>query len=149
MSVLKSMLLGGQGIARTDSMLAGLTLETALAPVDSLPYTIYGLLWHIELSQNLLLSAIMEEQDEVQFPPLEEQWPQGEPTQGEWEDLISQLRAGIYEASELAANPQDLSERDREVLEDIAAHNAYHWGQVVVMRRLLGNWPLEESGMSA
>ena len=140
MSVLKSFLLGGRGIAATDRMLAGLTLETALAPVAGVPYTIYALLWHIELSQNLLLGAVAEELSEVAFPPTEQQWPHEEPNEDDWEDLVSRLRAGLYEASELAANPEDLSERDREILEDISAHNAYHWGQLVLLRRLLGAW---------
>ncbi len=134
------MLLGGRGIAATDRMLAGLTLKTALTPVAGVPYTIYALLWHIELTQSLLLGAIVEELSEVPFPPVEEQWPREDPTQEEWDDLIERLRAGLYEASELAANPQDLPGRDREILEDVSAHNAYHWGQVVLLRRLLGDW---------
>lgn len=140
MSVLKSFLLGGQGIASTERMLAGLSLATALRRLPNVPFTIYGLLWHLELCQDLLLQALLEEASEVRFPPADEQWPHADPSEEEWDDLISRLRAGLYEASELAASPEDLPERDREILEDIAAHNAYHWGQVVLLRRALGDW---------
>ncbi|WP_027480891.1 DinB family protein [Deinococcus pimensis] len=141
MSVLKSFLLGGSGIASVDSILADLPLEVATRRVDGLPYSIYDLVWHIELTQNVLLTALAEDDaSEVRFPPREEQWPSSRPSEEEWEDLVSGVRAGLYEASELASSPEALPERDREVLEDIAAHNAYHWGQVVVLRRLLGVW---------
>ena len=146
MSVLKSFLLGGQSIARVDDILAGLTLDAATRAVPGVPYSIYALLWHIEFTQNLLLQAVADDAGEVAFPPAEKQWPTAVPDEDAWEDLISRLRAGVYEASELAAVPQGLSERDREVLEDVAAHNAYHWGQVVLLRRLLGHWPEGQAG---
>ncbi|AFZ68221.1 hypothetical protein [Deinococcus peraridilitoris] len=146
MSVLKSFLMGGQGMASVDRILADLTLEGATRRFEGLPYTVYDLIWHIELCQNLLLQGLAEEQSEIRFPPASEQWPQNQPDEEAFEDLISRVRAGVYEASELAGDPEDLSERDREILEDIAAHNAYHWGQVVVLRRLLGSWPGKEQG---
>jgi uncharacterized damage-inducible protein DinB len=141
MSVLKSFLLGGSGIVSIDEIVANLPVEVATRRVDGVPYSIFDLVWHLELTQNLLLTALADDVSEVAFPPPEEQWPSSRPTAEEWEDLVSQVRAGLYEASELASNPEALGERDREVLEDIAAHNAYHWGQVVVLRRLLGVWP--------
>jgi uncharacterized damage-inducible protein DinB len=149
MSMLKSLLLGGQAFASVERMLAGLTLDTALKPVPGVPFTLYGVLWHLELCQDVVLKLVAEE--DVAFPAPEAQWPGAAPTPEEWEDLLERLRAGLYEASELAALPRDLPERDRELLEDLTAHNAYHWGQVVLLRRLLGDWQDEDGaeGMEA
>ena len=138
MSVLKSLLLGGQAYTSVDRILDNLTLGTATARVQGLPFTIYGLVWHLEFCQDLLLKMVAGE--DVHFPPAAEQWPSGEPTEEEWEELVSRTRAGVYEASELTWDVAGLDARDRELLEDLAGHNAYHWGQVVVMRRLLGDW---------
>lgn len=149
MSVLKSFLLGGQGIASVDRILADLPLGAATRRLDGLPYSVYDLVWHLELTQDLLLRGLMGEENEIAFPPPGEQWPGAAPTEEDWEDLVSRVRAGVYEASELAGNPDALSGRDREILEDIAAHNAYHWGQVVVLRRLLGEWREEDAGAQA
>lgn len=139
MSVLRSLLLGGQAYATVERLLAGLTFEAATTRVPGLPHSIYDLVWHIEVCQDVLLRVIAEEGGEG--PPAEATWPAGPPEPDDWEDLLSRLRAGLYEASEFSQDPASLSERDREVLEDLAAHGAYHWGQVALMRRLLGGWP--------
>jgi uncharacterized damage-inducible protein DinB len=140
-SVLQSILLGGRGTASVERILGGLSRETASQSVPGLPFTLYGLLWHLEFTQNLLLARISGEETSAESAP--ELWPKGVPSEDEWEDLISRLRAGVYEASEFASDPGQLSEEDRSLLEVLAMHNAYHWGQVVVLRRLLGDWPAD------
>ena len=151
MSQLQRLLLGGQGTVSVERVLSGLSLDLALRPLDGLPYTLYGLLWHTEFCQRQLLLTLGGE--EVRWPPAAEQWPQGTPSQEEFADVLEALKAGLYEASELA-NDAALDPRsgalgaeegaDLETLADLAVHNAYHWGQVVMLRRLLGDWPPAE-----
>lgn len=146
---LRTLLLGGHGTIRVDKLLDGLTLQTATTAVPELPYTIYALLWHVEFCQATLLRGVMGEP--VVWPPSDEQWPlELAPDQEALDDLLSALRAGLYEASELAGDGRldprtgELSAEagaDLEQLMDLAVHNAYHWGQVAVLRRLLDGWP--------
>ncbi len=35
-----------------------------------------------------------------------------------------------------------------EQLENLAAHNAYHFGRIVLLRRLLGIWPPASGGFT-
>src|SRR4028119_1452827 len=105
MSVLKSFLLGGSGIVSIDEIVANLPVEVATRRVDGVPYSIFDLVWHLELTQNLLLTALADDVSEVAFPPPEEQWPSSRPTAGEGEDLVSQGRAGRYEGAETGRAP--------------------------------------------
>lgn len=152
MSQLQRLLLGGRGTVSVERVLSGLSLDLALRPLDGLPYTLYDLLWHIEFRQRQLL--LMLGGEEVGWPPAAEQWPQTVPDEEEFADVLEALKAGLYEASELA-NDAALDPRsgalgaqegaDLKTLADLAVHSAYHWGQVVLLRRLLGAWPPEES----
>ena len=139
MSALQNSLLGGQGMARTERMLADLHLDVATRGVPELPYTVYGLLWHLELSQHILLRQLAGEL--VTWPPSAEQWPQQVPDEVEFQALLTRLQTGLKQAADLAADPDALPAATRDTLEDLCAHNAYHWGQVVTLRRLLGDWP--------
>lgn len=141
MSVLKSLLLGGQSYPSAERVLNGLTLATATRRVDGMPHTIHDLLWHLDVTQTLFLRLVAEE--EIEEPAAADLWPSAPPTEEDWEDLLSRVRAGLYEASEFAGE-SELTPRDRDLLSDIAAHNAYHWGQVVVLRRVLGDWDVAE-----
>ncbi len=139
MSVLRDFILGGRGIASTGRVLAGLTRDVATRPVPGLPYTIHGLLWHLEFCQALLLRQVVGEA--VDWPPAAQQWPTGDPDEAGFEALLARLRGGLSRAAALAADPDRLAPDTREALEDLCAHNAYHWGQVVTLRRLLNDWP--------
>jgi len=36
----------------------------------------------------------------------------------------------------------------REQLESFAAHNAYHFGRIVLLRQMLGSWPPPSGGLT-
>ena len=146
MSVLKSLLLGGQSYPSAERVLSGLTLDMATRRLSGMPHTIHDLLWHLDVTQTLFLRLVAEE--EIEEPSPDDLWPSAAPTDEDWEDLLSRVRAGLYEASEFAGE-SSLTDRDRDLLADIAAHNAYHWGQVVVMRRVLGDWVTDEFAPAA
>ena len=62
-------------------------------------------------------------------------WPAPPATEAEFAALLTDLRLMLAEASALARDP---SSRARDVLTDLAVHNAYHWGQVALLRRQAG-----------
>jgi hypothetical protein len=78
-------------------------------------------------------------------------WPESQapPSNAAWEKSLKAFRADLKAMQKLVANPKtDLYARipwgkGQTILREallVADHNAYHLGQVVLARRLLGNW---------
>jgi hypothetical protein len=81
-------------------------------------------------------------------------WPQGDapPDAGAWDKSIAAFRADLKAMQDLVADPAtDLFTpiphgQGQTVLREallVADHNAYHLGQLVLIRRLLSAWPNE------
>jgi uncharacterized damage-inducible protein DinB len=68
----------------------------------------------------------------------------------EWELAVRRFRSGLDELTRRAQETDLLSQRGKtsrlEMLHTVACHNSYHAGQVVVLRQILGAWPLPASG---
>ena len=73
------------------------------------------------------------------------------PTDG-WPELLRAFRAGIEQCVALTGEERALAEPYHwgqetmtvgYALLDVAAHNAYHVGQIVLLRQLIGAWPPE------
>jgi hypothetical protein len=88
-------------------------------------------------------------------PPFPEgYWPSGDapPDEEAWERSVSAFRADLKAMEALVADPStDLFApiphgQGQTVLREallVADHNAYHLGQLVLLRRLLGAWPAD------
>ncbi len=116
--------------------------------VRNLPYTAWQLLEHMRLAQaDILDFSINREYKERQFPA--DYWPKSAapPDAAAWDDSVRSFRADLRRMEKLAKEG-DLFARIpwgdgqtllREVLV-LADHNAYHLGQLLLLRRLLGAW---------
>jgi uncharacterized damage-inducible protein DinB len=69
-------------------------------------------------------------------------------TLGDWPGVLEDFLSGLEALKSLTSDPVILErqylDRDQDVgfvLMDFALHNAYHLGQIVLLRRLLGAWP--------
>lgn len=114
---------------------------------EGLPYSPWQLLEHLRITQKDILDFCV-------APKYEERsWPDGywpkwlAPAEGEWEKSVAAFRAD-REALKRLAREADLFAKVpngdgqtflRELLL-VADHNAYHVGELVVSRRLLGIW---------
>lgn len=78
-------------------------------------------------------------------------WPQSPapPDEQAWDNSVKAFRSDMHEMAELIENPKtDLlgplpHDKDKTVLREaliLADHNAYHLGQLILVRRLLGAW---------
>ena len=78
-------------------------------------------------------------------------WPQGDapPDDAAWEQSVKMFRADLKAMQEMVTDPStDLLARiphgdGQTILREallVADHNAYHLGQIVAVRRLLGAW---------
>ena len=115
---------------------------------DGAPHSAWELLEHLRLAQwDILEFARDPKHVSPKFPS--GYWPEGEspPTDTAWDDSVAAFRADLIALSELAADESiDLSARiphgsGQTVLREIllaADHNAYHLGQLVMVRRMLG-----------
>ena len=112
--------------------------------------TVWRLVEHMRIAQGDILDFCRNPKYvELEFPS--GYWPAGDspPDPKAWDHSIRAFRSDLKAMEDLAANPStDLFARIphgqgqtilREVLL-VADHNAYHLGQVVTLRRLLGAW---------
>ncbi|MBI2298582.1 MAG: hypothetical protein HYU66_06450 [Armatimonadetes bacterium] len=67
-----------------------------------------------------------------------------------WPSVLDEFRNLVAEARAIAGDPalgdrrvrvEDANVPAATLLGDLGAHNAYHLGQIVLCRRLLGAWP--------
>jgi len=117
---------------------------------DGLPYSVWQLMEHIRLSQKDILNFCTNPDYREQNWP-EDFWPKSlePPNQEAWEESIAGFQRDMEKLKKLAADENlDLSAKIphgsgqtylRELLLT-ADHNAYHIGQIIVLRRLLGIW---------
>jgi uncharacterized damage-inducible protein DinB len=156
MSELEEILIGDGYAARPAFILEGLTAEQAHRPVDGSPRTIYQELWHIAFWQKTSLDWMGG--IETPYPAhAGEGFPSAAQAAGEaWDALCRRFLRDSAQASALAEDLRLLektircpsrpdhplrSMTVREQLENLAAHNAYHLGRIVLLRQLMQAWP--------
>jgi hypothetical protein len=134
-----------------DAAVVGLPFEAAgIRPVGA-PHSAWELVEHIRLAQqDILAFCIAPRYDHRAWP--DDYWPESAapPSAGAWQTSVDAIREDRRRLAALAADPAiDLGAvvphgttqtYARELLL-VADHTAYHVGQLVLLRQLLGNWP--------
>ncbi len=147
---LRDLLRGGGAHVGFEKALAGLPAKLRGAKVPGLPYTLWRLLEHMRIAQSDILEFSRNAQHvSPAFP--EGYWPSSDapPDRKAWDASVERFRADLKAMQDLAADPAtnlfaSIPHGDgqtilREALL-VADHNAYHLGQMVMLRRLLGAW---------
>ena len=147
---LLELLRGGGAHLDLEQALGGLAPELRGARAAGLPHTVWQLLEHLRLAQRDILE-FSRRADHVSpaFPA--GYWPKGEapPDDAAWERSVAACRDDLAQMEKLVADPKtDLFARiphgeGQTILREalmLADHNAYHLGQLVLLRRLLGAW---------
>ncbi len=117
---------------------------------DGLPHSAWMLLEHLRIAQWDILEFSRNPKHESPKWP-EGYWPEREtpPNAAEWNKSIQQFRKDLKAFEDLVADPKtDLYAKipwgdGQTILREtllVADHNAYHLGQLVDVRRLLGAW---------
>ena len=118
--------------------------------IDNFPHTAWMLLEHLRLAQ-LDILEFGRNQKHVSPAWPQGYWPKGEapPSDAAWNESIASFRKDLKEMEGLVRDPQtDLYAKipwgdGQTILREallVADHNAYHIGQLVMLRRLLGAW---------
>jgi hypothetical protein len=150
---LLALLKGGQAHVEFEDAVREFPAELRGKVPEGLPYSAWQLLEHMRITQRDILN--FSAPPTGGYHPL--QWPEGywpesaePPSQGDWERTIASIRSDRehFETLLLKADVDlykpfrwgDGQNLLREALL-IADHTAYHLGEFVVLRRLLGVWP--------
>ena len=143
------LLRGGGAHAGFDAAVQGLPPKLRGARAAGLPHTAWQLLEHMRLAQwDILDFSRNPKYRERNWP--EDYWPKREaPRAGEWKKSVRQFRSDLAAVRKLVSDPKtDLNAAiprgdGQTILREallVADHNAYHIGQLVLVRRALGAW---------
>jgi hypothetical protein len=147
---LLELLAGGGAHARFEDVIKDLPVKLRGVKPAKFPHTAWMLLEHMRLAQwDILEFSRNAKHVSPEWPG--GYWPKDEkpPSAAEWNKSIQQFRSDRKEMEDLVASPKtDLFARipwgdGQSVLREallVADHNAYHLGQFVDLRRMLGAW---------
>jgi hypothetical protein len=163
MDELERVLIGNSAAAPAARIVEGVSDVLAHNRIPGAPRTIYEELWHVAFWLQVTLNWI----DGIQTP-YPEHASEGFPSAADiakesWPDLCQRFLhslelalAAIHDPAKLARvvrcpSPPGAPVRTmsvREQLESLAAHNAYHFGRIVLMRQICEAWPPPSGGDS-
>jgi len=147
---LLDLLRGGNAHADFEAAVANLPSQLRGKKAAGAPYTAWQLLEHMRLAQWDILE-FSRSAKHVSPPWPDGYWPKtaAPPSASAWNNSVRSFRADLKAMAKLVASPKsDLFARIphgegqtllREALL-VADHNAYHIGQLILLRRLLGAW---------
>jgi hypothetical protein len=141
---------GGQAHVTFDDVIKDFPNKLRGAKPDGAPYTAWQLLEHMRIAQWDILEF---SRDAKHVSP---NWPQGywpktekPPSDAAWKKSIASIKKDMAGMQKLVENPKtDLYAKiphgtGQNILREallIADHNAYHIGQLLLLRRILGAW---------
>jgi hypothetical protein len=161
MNELEKALIGDSAAAPPAHILQGLESDLAHRSLQGAPHTIYQELWHIAFWQQVTLDWV--NGIETPFPANPSA---GFPDPGQlepWDHLCRRFFQANDQAAAVAREEKSLDRpircpsrpgnpvrimSVREQLESLAAHNAYHFGRIVLLRQLFQSWPPPSGGFS-
>jgi len=140
----------GQAFTTLEELLANITAEDAGKTIPKLPYTLWKVIEHLRIA---LYDILEFSRDPNYESPA---WPKGywpaenaPANQAALDNSIEAIKAGLKEMIQLIQDSaNDLFEpfahgTGQNLLREamlVAEHNAYHLGEILVIRRLLGIW---------
>lgn len=134
-----------------DAAVAGLAPSQRGVRPPGLPFSAWELLEHLRITQADILDFCANPSYEERKWP-DDYWPDSEapPSDDAWDRSIAGFRRDREELRRLGADsgldlfariPHGTGQTYLRELLLVADHNAYHVGQLVAVRRLLGAWP--------
>jgi DinB superfamily len=148
---LLAFLRGGNAHAAFDEVLKEFPAEKRGVKPAGLPYSAWQLLEHIRITQHDILRFSKNSDGQYHSP----KWPEGywpkspdPPNDKAWDNSVAQVHADRKEFEELLTDGSDLETAfpwgdGQNLLREallIADHTAYHLGEIVTVRRILGVW---------
>ncbi|MGO9273571.1 MAG: DinB family protein [Terriglobia bacterium] len=144
------LLRGGGAHLGFEETIAGLPADLRGVKPANLPFSAWRLLEHLRIAQwDIVEFSVNPKHVSPAWP--DGYWPEGDapPSEATWKKSIQQFRRDLKRMEALVADPgTDLYApiphgEGQTILREallVADHNAYHLGQLVLVRRLLGAW---------
>jgi len=145
------LLRGGGAHLNFDQAMAGLPQHLRGAKPAGIPHSPWRLLEHMRICQwDILNYCVDPDHVSPAFP--KGYWPRedGPPSDEAWANSVAAFQADLQAMQDLVADanvdllaPIPHGQDDHTILREallVADHNAYHLGQLVVVRRALGAW---------
>jgi hypothetical protein len=144
------LLSGGHAHLDFEKAIAGLPVALRGARPPGLPHTPWRLVEHMRIAQwDILRFSVDPAHVSPEFP--DGYWPAGDapPDANAWDRSVAAFRADLQAMKDLVSKPDtELFKpiqhgQGQTILREallVADHNAYHLGQLVTVRRLLGAW---------
>lgn len=144
---------GGGAHAKFDEVIAGIPPALHGKKPAGLPHSLWMLVEHMRIAQwDILEFSRNAKHASPKWP--EGYWPKTEapPGPSAWNESIKKFHQDLKAMQSLVGNPEtDLFARipwgdGQTILREallVADHNAYHLGQMLDARRLLGAWPVK------
>ena len=144
---------GGQAHLDFEKAIAWLPVKLQGARPPGLPHSPWRLLEHMRIAQwDILRFSVDPKHKSPEWPA--GYWPAGDapPDKKAWDRAVSAFRADLQAMKDLVSDSgTDLFKpishgQGQTILREallVADHNAYHLGQLVTVRRLLGAWSEE------
>lgn len=163
MNELELALTGDSYAAAPSHILEGLHSGLVHRAIDGAPHTIYQELWHITFWQHITLDWVASMETPYPTSPSSAFPVEKEIAREPWDQLCQRFFLGAEEAASITRDPNKLEQlvrclsrpgapvrtmSVREQLESLAAHNAYHFGRIVLLRQLSHAWPPASGGFS-
>ncbi len=146
---LVKLLEGGHAHATFDAAIKGLPPALRARAPKGLPYSPWQLLEHLRIAQWDILEFSRDRSHESPAWP-DGYWPhETKPHEAAWRKSVREFRRDLKAMQALVADPAtDLFARipwgdGQTILREallVADHNAYHLGELIVVRRALGAW---------
>lgn len=142
---------GGGAHLDFEAAVAGLPAELRGATAHNIPHSPWQLVEHMRICQwDILEFSVNPQHVSPHFP--DGYWPDGHtpPNDAAWDKSLSHFREDLEAVRQLVRDETtDLLSKiphgdGQTILREallVADHNAYHLGQLVIVRRALGAWP--------
>lgn len=128
-------------------LLGGLTPQEAMTVPPGLPHSIAGILGHMHANVRFNLELIQSE-DPMKFAAPTDLWPPV--SAGEWAPLVGAFPGDMARLDKIAQDERELERTlypptasepgwtvGYKLALSVAGHNAYHFGQIALVRRLV------------
>ena len=145
------LLQGGQAHATLEAAVKNFPARLRGTKPKGAPHTAWQLIEHLRIAQEDILEFSTDPKYVAPKWP-DDYWPKTEkpPSDAAWKKCIAAIKRDLVAMQRLVRNPKtDLYAKiphgtGQNILREallIADHNAYHVGQLVLLRRLAGYWP--------
>jgi DinB superfamily len=146
MSSLQGLIISSRAFAKPVNIIETIPVDKATLRPNNAPHSLYEELYHIDYWQSISLAIMRGEK-----PPMpahnSESFPQKNGvSEADWQALVGKVLGDLKAAADLSTNQKMLGHRlepgltIQDELTVLAAHNAYHFGRMVLLRQLLGIW---------